>query len=153
MKHRSPETASVPEFDTTPETGSRIERISGRLRHPFKGGDVSTAEFEAVDPLGGILHPAYREIQEAQANRSFIGRVFDRYRAWRRAGNEPNIRTYETELIVDPEERKQPRRTPQEQERIDRAAAVFRDYDPSKVHKEPLAPLFGSTPPTPDDNS
>lgn len=115
---------------------------------------MSTAEFETidplerVDPLSGILDPRHRKIMTAEANRSFLRRVLDKYEAWRRAANEPNIGTYETELIVDEEELRQPLPPlpSQVKRRMERGAAAFKDYDPGKANTEPLGPFFSSTP-------
>lgn len=132
----------------------RLVRVKQRFLHPIGRVSVSTAEFETidplerVDPLSGILDPRHRKIMAAEASRSFLRRVVDWYGARRRAANEPNIGTYETELIVDEEELRQPLPPlpPQVKRRMERGAAAFEGHDPRKVNTEPLGPFFGSTP-------
>jgi hypothetical protein len=118
---------SVPVEHELGETNqSRLTRVRRRLFHPLGRTSVSTTDFEAIDPLGGILHPCYEEIKEAEANRSFLERILDRLAERRRKANEPNIGTYDTMLLVDDEEMKNLKPpTGKEKEMLEDAADVL----------------------------
>jgi hypothetical protein len=94
------------------------------------GPPVSTTDFEAIDPLGGILHPNYenRMRQEAaEAKRFFLRRWFKQFVDWVRL-DEPNLTTGDTRLDVDPGE--VGALTPQQAEDKRAAVAAFKGVGP-----------------------
>jgi hypothetical protein len=94
---------------------------------------VTTTDFEAIDPLGGVLHPSWERHQaeeEAQARQFILRRGLRRLLAWWRS-DEPNLTTGDTRLDVDEGEMENLPPLTARQER-DRAvvAAAFKDAQP-----------------------
>jgi hypothetical protein len=130
------------------------DRAKHKLGHLFGRHSVSTAEFEAVDPLGGILHPNWENRKAAQvayAKRSRVRRLCDRIAA-RLVADEPNLKTYETQLTVDAEEhRNPPPLTAQQQKDIKASTAAFKDFVPSDTRfYEGI--LYPDSPPEDDES-
>lgn len=102
---------------------------------------MSTTEFEAIDPLGGILHPNWekrKQEEAARANRSPIRRLLGHIATWWTA-DEPNIGTYDTKLEVHPEEmRRLKPPTGEEKKMLETAADVLeRPHMSLDAHAEP----------------
>ena len=138
MKHFESETDSVPE-QRRPSSWRGIRRWLGLLSSTSRqegNKAVSTAEFERVDPLGGILHPnweARKAAEAAQKSRFVLFRGFDKLVTWIRS-DEPNLATFDAMLIVDDEERRNPPQLTERQQRERRAASdAFKGLQPDET--------------------
>jgi hypothetical protein len=92
---------------------------------------VSTAEWDAVDPLGGILNSDWEERQaeaRAEAARPLVHRTLKRFMTWLKA-DPPNMSDGDIRLDVDPDEPK----VPLEESLNKQQLRVFRESaDPSQ---------------------
>ena len=138
MKHLESETDSVPEQQRSSKW-QRVRRWLGfvSVTSQREGNNtVSTAEFERLDPLGGILHPnweARKAAEAAQKNRFVVFRGFDKLVAWIRS-DEPNLATFDAMLIVDEEERRNPPQLTERQQRERRTASdAFKGLEPDET--------------------
>lgn len=141
MKHLESETDSVPEQQRS-SSWRRIRRWLGFVSSTSQregNNIVDTATLEQYDPLGGD----WEERKAAEAAEA------DRFRPWKLIGkvvtwvfaDEPNLATFDTTLILDEGElRDPPERTPQQQREIDAAVAAFEGFNPQTgVYKDFVA--------------
>lgn len=104
---------------------------------------VTTTDFEAIDPLGGVLHPSWerrKAEEEAQASQFILRRGLRRLLAgWR--SDEPNLTTGDTRLDVDEGEMENlPPLTPRQERDRAVVAAAFKDAQP--IHSSFYDKLF-----------
>jgi len=97
---------------------------------------VSATEFEAIDPLGGILHPNWenrKRQEEAEAKQFILRRYFKRLVEWVKL-DEPNLTTGDTRLDVDPGEVENlPPLSEDQDENLNRLVAAFDGVGPAKT--------------------
>jgi hypothetical protein len=138
MERLSKSTARVPE---QPEPDKQPPgRWRGMLQHLGLGRPAVTTDSEAIDPLGGFLHPNWenrKAAEDAEARRFVASRLarraFRGFVAWVKA-DEPNMTTGDTMLIVDKEEEEDPIPLSRQQKTdIEETAAMFENVGPGQT--------------------